>query len=748
MIVGDIQFRNLLSWQPDELRSRLRLKVGEPYDQLLEREDLTQLAQIMRRVNVIREPMPNNEVRIIFVVEEFPRLRQVQKIGNRSITDERIDLIVGLQPGDVIDNRAVESIRRRLLQEYNSMGLTNAKVDVNVSVVLPREQAPDAPPDFAQADLQIVVDEGERIKIDDLIIEGNEAFSTVRLKLLLESKGSFWFLKNYYDNQAFENDLVKLRNFYTANGYFDVLVERGNFVERAGNGGLIITPVIKIQEGEKYFLRSVDVRGARLFSRDEVLRPFDLLLGKEFSARTFGRALEEVQNLYLDNGFLTTEIKPIYDYSGEDNALDVTLEVTEKNRIYVGDVRLNRPKYEDDEEAGLFSRFYSSIAPSISNEAIIREVLLEPGEVYSKKQERETVRQLRRLGVFSKVEATNVPTSNERVHDLYLAIEEAVTGEFSAGVGFGDVSGGFFYVSLNERNLFGQARDLRFVAQIGTNASNAVLSYTDRHFRDTNDMLTASLFYNRFRRPAWIEDTFGTHWEITRPLYGEWDGALRGRLEYVSLDERRGRDPKEDLDVSYPVVTARLRFSQDTRYPFEFPVEGRELTGGVEAGWADGPLLKFTGGAHYLYQLGPGFVYHFAPSFGLMPYDSDTVGITERFFLGGSEDLRGFEIQGAGRRDEDDDDVPIGGAVKLLVRNELTFPLYDPVSGVFFIDAGTLGEHPFDYEVPRVSTGLGLRLAMPVGNTRTNVAVDFALPLIKQDGDQTEFIHFSFRSFF
>ncbi|MCH8334258.1 BamA/TamA family outer membrane protein [Candidatus Sumerlaeota bacterium] len=632
------------------------------------------------------------------------------------------------------------SLRNALLDLYLREGLAEANVDINVIIDFPREPSPGEQPRFSQAVLQIMIEEGQRILTDDLVLEGNDSFSTLGLKFRLETKGSWWFIKNYFSNEIFEEDLIRLRSFYASHGYFDALVERGIFEEREEKDLLVITPKIKIYEGEKYRLASVDVRGARLFSRDEILDPFEGLVGEEFNARTFAPALEEVQSLYYASGFLTTEIRPVYDYDSENKKVDLTLEVDEKDRIYVGEIRLGRPRYEVDEAPGRMQRFYESIAPPITDEAIKREVLLKPGEVYSKTLERDTLRQLDRLGVFSEVQITNVPTENPRVHDVLIAVEEGGTGGFFGGIGFGDVDGGFLFGSFTERNLFGEARDFRAQIQVGTRSSSIYVSYLNRHFRDSLDQLSTSIFYSTFYRPGWRENVTGVNAEITRPLYGDWYAALAGRLEFVNLDERAGRHAEEDLDKSYPVITARLTFFQDSRYPALVPVEGRFLSGSVEAGWADGPLLKFRGSAEYLIPVGENLTYRFRPSIGLIPYSSSSVGLTERFFLGGTDDLRGFEFMGAGRRDSKEEDVSIGGAIKLLVRNELMFPLYDPVSGVIFLDVGTLGKNPISLETPRLSIGFGFRLSVPF-----TIAVDFALPIIRQSGDQTQFAHFSFQ---
>jgi hypothetical protein len=105
------------------------------------------------------------------------------------------------------------------------------------------------------------------------------------------------------------------------------------------------------------------------------------------------------------------------------------------------------------------------------------------------------------------------------------------------------------FATFNERNLFGDARDLRVQGQLGTRASNVFVSYRDRHFMDTDDILTVTAFYNRYRRPGYIEQALGTRVERSGMEWGDWEGAVAGRLEYIRLREASGIDAKEDLDT-------------------------------------------------------------------------------------------------------------------------------------------------------------------------------------------------------
>lgn len=744
-IVGEVVFEGLRTRTPADLALRLRTRAGEPYNALVLREDVQGLARVMRRVNVRTEPTASQSIRVIFQVTEFSRLRSLNIVGARAVSPERIEKIANLKPGDVLDERVLRSLREALREEYDRKGLNRARIDVNeVPVVAAADPA--AAEDSGQADLQILVQEGAKVLVQDVRIEGNRSFSNLRMWMLTGTRGSFLFLRNHYDDAAFEEDLVAIREFYHRHGYFDATVERGPFEETGPEGARRITPVIRIHEGGRYRVGAIEIRGARLFSREELLEPFEGMTGRVFDGEDFARAVGEVRDLYHDAGFLTTEVRPRHDLDPGTTTARLTIDVVERDRIYVGRVRVERPIYKDPEQ-NAFRRFYDRVAPPVSDEAIKREILLRPGEVYSRRNERRTERRLSRLGIFEGTEAApairivNEPTANPRVHDALIKLEEGATGRFGVGVGFGDVSGGFGYFWIEENNLFGDARAARVQLQLGTGASSATATYLDRHFNAAGDALSLSAYYNLYRRTGFRETVVGARSELIRELRGDWTRGLRARLEAVTLDERDGYDAKEDLNLTYPVLTGRVAFSQDTRWPLERPREGRLVSAALESGWADGFLVKASGEGEWYRRLGRDWVYRLNPKFELIPYESSSVGISERAFLGGNEDLRGFKFRGAGRRDQDEEEIGIGGAVKLLARNELIFPIFDPVYGVYFVDAGILGANPFSYEIPRLSTGLGARLQLD----RVVIALDFAIPLVTGDGDQTQFVHFTFR---
>ena len=86
---------------------------------------------------------------------------------------------------------------------------------------------------------------------------------------------------------------------------------------------------------------------------------------------------------------------------------------------------------------------------------------------------------------------------------------------------------------------------------------------------------------------------------------------------------------------------------------------------------------------------------------------------------------------------------PVGGDFSLTGQRRVSFPLAgDTLRGVVFADVGTV-EEDFEINTVRTSVGAGIRLILPFLG-QAPIAVDFALPITKDDEDDTQVISFSF----
>jgi len=585
-----------------------------------------------------------------------------------------------------------------------------------------------------KAIVTIVVDEGRKILVKDLVIRGNESYSAFRLRFLLDNKGSWAFIRNFYDETTFEEDLDILRHFYTNRGFLDVLVKRGKPEYNEDKGW--IRPVILIEEGPRYRVSEVAPKNATLFTEGEIVECFSKMMGEYFNANRYRKGLEKLRELYGDEGYIQLEVKTDFERLPGEDAIRIALNLKENNRVYVGKIKVRRQGYRREEAESAMGKLYDKVSPAPKDEVILREVILEPGEVYRNFQEVRTVERLKRLEIFEGVSITREPTEEKDVRDAVINVKEGVTGNLLFGIGYGESPGAYFQVRLHERNLFGDARDLRMRALIGTRLSAMYIGYLDRYFRDTDSSLEWEIYRERYGRGPYDERVYGSTLELGKPLSEYVRAYMRLRLEHVNFYDEDDDIIEEDFD-SYPVASARFRIVEDRRDEIWWPKRGFTRSGSIELGYADGLLAKLGADFTYYNNFYKDLVYAVHFSGGLMPYSADKVGLTERFYLGGANDLRGFSFRGAGPKDSGEDDMPLGGSTKLLLKNELRYPIYGDLKGVLFLDAGMLDE-TVGLDAPRVSVGTGFRMKISI----IRLYLDFAKALHKRSRDDTQFVHF------
>jgi outer membrane protein insertion porin family len=112
--------------------------------------------------------------------------------------------------------------------------------------------------------------------------------------------------------------------------------------------------------------------------------------------------------------------------------------------------------------------------------------------------------------------------------------------------------------------------------------------------------------------------------------------------------------------------------------------------------------------------------------------DTLIVPINERFFTGGSESMRGFELDTVGPKDPVSGE-PTGGQAMLVLNEELRYPIWRSLHGVVFVDAGNVFLRVKDIDLGdlRYDVGLGFRLETPVGPIR----LEYGRKIDRQPGE-------------
>ncbi|MBQ7029720.1 MAG: BamA/TamA family outer membrane protein, partial [Thermoguttaceae bacterium] len=127
-------------------------------------------------------------------------------------------------------------------------------------------------------------------------------------------------------------------------------------------------------------------------------------------------------------------------------------------------------------------------------------------------------------------------------------------------------------------------------------------------------------------------------------------------------------------------------------------------------------------------------------------WTGDDTPIYERYYGGGSQNLRGFEYREVTPRYANTR-FGVGGNFEFYNTAELLIPVSggDEFQLAFYVDAGTVARNIDDWGTFRVAPGFGFRFAIPMLGPAP-LALDFTFPVVKDDSDVTQVFSFSIQS--
>ena len=728
IILLDVQGAKTIA--KETILAKVRSQPGSPYQEAIVSDDIRRLFALGYFTDVRADVEPLEDgLKLILVVVEKPTIGAIEIEGNRFLARPRLVELFAVKPGELYDPRKVKEGIELIKAEYVRKGFSQPEIVSRME----RDEAANT------ATLSLVIDEGARTRIRQILVEGNQAFSDRRIRKLLKTKRRRWFLPGVYQEQVLEEDLERVRAFYRTQGYQDVDVTKAVYRDPSGKG-LVIH--LKVTEGLQHRVGQVAISGAVLFPEREIRQIIRLKPGAVFSQDALQEDLRLIKQYYGDRGYIHADVAPDPQLDQATKRVNLTYHLTERELVYVNRIEVQGNLRTKDT-------------------VIRRELRIDPGDAFNGASIRKSLDRLYNLGFFEEVSVDTQPTDDPAREDLLVQVKEAKTGSFSFGGGFSSVDRLVGLVELEQRNFdlwnfptfTGAGQDLRLRAEIGT----------VRRFFDL---------------------TFTEPWLFGHPLSFGIDACNRTRLRSRNLglgfeEEQRGagvRLGKEFIDaitvtLSYQLfqteisdvveeASADLKAEQGTntvsvggasasydRRDNRFdPTRGHflfssfDLAGGVLG--ADKDFYRLQGGGSLYVPHGDRLVFEARVRAGLVDaYGDDTeVPIFERFFGGGSSTIRGFRERRVGPRDPTSND-PIGGEATLVgTLEEVVSIVKDErgrsiLKGSVFFDVGNVWRRVDDFgETFKSGAGIGLRVNTPIGPVR----LDVGLPITDVAGEKRE----------
>jgi len=504
-------------------------------------------------------------------------------------------------------------------------------------------------------------------------------------------------------------------------GYF---AARATLAEQAGAGNLVNIR-IEIDEGIPYRIRQLEFVNPPV-PVNELNAVVADRLGQPYVRNEEALVATRVEDFLKDHGYLDASVRGTARIDPPSGDAGITFAVEAGRSYEIGAIRVEGNHATRD--AAVLSRF-----------------AVKSGAAYDASVVDAGARRLWFSGAFAEAEVKRLPNAGGTV-DLLVQLEEAPARRIQFNLGYSQWERALAEIHYIDRNFLGSLNRFSIDGGISTRGYGISSALANPWFLGTDATGSIGAFYSRRELPAYRATETGA----TLSLERSYDATtLTGyRVQYgwkrVSDSQIFGEEAGRPFDPDYTLGSIAFAQTYDTRNDILSPMSGAYLHHEAEAATPGllGDLSFFRFDAQITYYVPlrtiskerpfvPFIVLNHRAGL-LLPYaGTDVVPVQERFFLGGPNTVRSYQLDGLGPRDNNG--VPLGGLAMLLANIELQWPVFNNVYLAAFTDAGNLSPTlaGLDLGETQFAAGPGLRVYTPIGAVR----VDYGRNLNPAPGD-------------
>ncbi|MCX5669586.1 MAG: outer membrane protein assembly factor BamA [Candidatus Omnitrophica bacterium] len=716
--------------------SKMKTRIGSAYQENIISDDLKRLYLLgfFSDIKIDTQDYKGG-LKILITVVERPIIEKISFLGINLITlkDEKLKQQLKSKETQYLDYPALAEDVRILKKMYEKMGYSQADISYKV----------EANTVTNKANIIFTVVEGRKVRIKDILIKGNQSFSAGRILKLLKTKRAWFFNAGVLKDEVLKEDAQRIKSFYQREGFTDVAVDYEVKPDAKKSYLLFIT--IKVTEGKKYLVGSVEVQGNKDITEKEILKTLsECIPGKVFSQESMKKDVVGIQGLYFDRGYISAQVQESTLVNTASGRVDITYEITENQVVYVDKIK---------------------IKGNIKTKDVVirREMRILPGERFDGEKLRRSKERLTNLGYFEEVSYDTEETGEPSKKNLVVDVKETKTGAFSFGGGYSTVDQFVGFVEVEQKNFdwrnwpyfTGAGQSLKVRASIGNLSNGFELSFTEPWMFDYPVSFGFDLYRRTHTRDTDVgygydEAVTGGDLRLGKELSEYLRGDLTYRLDQIKISNPTTPTSQDLLDeVGTNVVSViSPSLTYDSRDNVFNTRKGSLLTGSFDfAGLGgDKSYTKFFGRASHYFPMPRGAVLEVRGRLGLaQPYGTtEKIPIYERFFAGGAYTIRGYEERGVGPVDTSNN--PLGGASMAVGNIEYTYPLFSFLKVAAFYDVGNVWEKLGDIFSSKdgngginsggfkTGVGLGLRINTPIGP----IMLDYGIPMDKASGKDTK----------
>lgn len=459
-VIGGIAVSGVEGYEDYMLTGISGLTVGQKIE--LPGQEITEAVKrywkhgLFSNVQIAADSIVGDKIYLHFYLALRPRVSTINYIGVKKSEREDLETKLGLLKGNQITPNMIDRAELLAKNYFDDKGYKNAEINIRQRDDVTAKN---------QVILDVEIDKKEKMKVRQIIIEGNKNLSDSKIKGGLFTKGAFTktheagklstFLKSKkYTPERYKTDKQNLIDKYNELGYRDATIVEDS-VWNVDDKHVSI--YLKVDEGKKYYIRNITWVGNTVFSTDYLSRLLGMKKGDVYNWKFMHKRLSEdddaVGNEYWNNGYLFYNLQPT-EVNIVGDSIDLEMRIMEGNQAHISRVRINGN-----------TRVYENV--------VRRELRTKPGDLFSKEALMRSAREMASMGHFDpeQINPDVRPNYEDGTVDINWDLVQKSNDqvEFSLGWGQTGVIGriGLKLNNFSMANLFNKNKEHRGILPVG-----------------------------------------------------------------------------------------------------------------------------------------------------------------------------------------------------------------------------------------------------------------------------------------
>lgn len=334
-------------------------------------------------VSIAADSIVGDKVYLHIYLKALPRVTTINYSGIKKSEREDMEQKLGLLKGAQINPNMIARAKVWAKKYFDDKGFKNAEINIRQRTDVTQKNS---------VIIDIDIDKKEKMKVHQIIIEGNHNMPLKKIKGTLFTKGALsktneagklysFFKAKKFTPERYKEDKQNLIDKYNEYGFRDATIVADSITQYDDKH---VDVYIKVDEGQKYYIRNIKWVGNTVYNTDQLAAVLGMQKGDVYNQKLMSKRLQEdedaVGNMYWNNGYLFYSLQPT-EINVVGDSVDIEMRIEEGQQAHINRVRINGN-----------DRVYEKV--------IRRELRTKPGDLFSKEALTRTARELAAMGHF------------------------------------------------------------------------------------------------------------------------------------------------------------------------------------------------------------------------------------------------------------------------------------------------------------------------------------------------------------